>query len=244
MLDWHAHPDLPHVELKPDPAKLAARRAKMVRVAKDIWDNEVVVPPHDNSLVDLYLWSRQIILQRLPSTLRLHPSMWHSESGQKRPAMVGRIDHIDRGFCGIHATWLQTDGMVKASLNPPRKTFGWISGGAVRFGKPRSERWLVVGEGIESTLSVALAERCPGWAALSTYGIVGLQLPPEAARVLIAADNDREGQGLEAAHRAKRRWSAEGRRISIIVPPTPGIDWNDVLAGKAAAFIEGGLANV
>jgi putative DNA primase/helicase len=76
----------------------------------------------------------------------------------------------------------------------------------------------------------------PGWATLSASGIEALVLPPLpiAATVIIAADHDLNGIGQGAAHKAARRWLAEGRRVRIPLPPEPDTDWNDVLRGKGS----------
>jgi putative DNA primase/helicase len=72
----------------------------------------------------------------------------------------------------------------------------------------------------------------PAWAALSAPGIENLVLSPEATHIVICADNDRNGTGQRAAHKAAQRWMAEGRRVRIALPP-PGFDFNDVLTGRA-----------
>lgn len=105
------------------------------------------------------------------------------------------------------------------------------------FGVPRPGVELVVGEGIESTLSAALPCGLPAWAALSAPGIEKLVLPFDATRVVIAADNDTNGRGQRAAHDAAARWLAEGRHVRVATPPQPGTDFNDVLSGHTAAKI-------
>lgn len=225
MLDWS--PNRPA-----RPPKTAADQARMLALARDIWAQ--TADPH-GTLLQTFLWSRQLRLHRIPSALRLHRSLWHSESGQRRPAMVARIDHPARGFCAVHCTYLAIDGSQKASLDPVRKTIGAFAGGAVRFGRPDPRRWLAIGEGIETVLSVALALHCPSWAALSTGGLIALQLPPEARRVLIAADNDPKGDGERVARLVQARWLAEGREARIMLPPQPGTDWNDILRGRTDA---------
>jgi putative DNA primase/helicase len=94
---------------------------------------------------------------------------------------------------------------------------------------------LVVGEGIETTLSVMQACALPGWAALSADGIGNLILPREVAMVLIGADNDVSGTGQRAASEAAERFLREGRRVRIAMPPTPGADFNDILTSSATA---------
>jgi hypothetical protein len=232
MLDWRdGEKPWPATAQTETPEQKEVRRTRMLAVARDIWD--ATVDPR-GTLLETYLWSRQLRLKRLPSTIRLHYGLWHKESGEKRPAMIARVDHIARGNgIAVHATYLAIDGSSKASLAPVRKTFGMFSGGAVRFGWPRPDHWLVVGEGVESVLAVALALGCPGWAALSSKALAVLLLPPEAQQVLVAADNDRDGVGQAAALRVKRRWERQGRLVRVIVPPRPGTDWNDVIAGWA-----------
>lgn len=171
----------------------------------------------------------------MPRALRLHRGLWHKEGGQRRPAVVARIDHVERGFVAVHCTYLTMDGSAKAALDPVRKTFGTFAGGAAQFGRPDPGRWLVVGEGVETVLSVSLALSCPGWAALSTGGLVALQLPPEAKRILIAADNDQNGDGARVARLCQARGRAEGRQAQIVLPRSRGSDWNDVLRGRGDA---------
>lgn len=202
----------------------------MTALARSLWSESV---PARGTLAETYLWSRLITMPP-PPALRLHYGLRLDELG-KLPAMVAKVEHIERGFCAVHVTFLHRDhsGDVRRGA---RKTFGPTGGGAVRFGWPRPNQWLVVAEGLENTLALVLATGRPGWAALSTSGIRGLLLPPEARQVLIGADNDPEGDGQAAASAAKRRWLAEGRRVRILVPPTPETDWNDVLIGRAPAM--------
>jgi putative DNA primase/helicase len=91
---------------------------------------------------------------------------------------------------------------------------------------------MLIGEGIETTLAAMFATGLPGWAALSTSGLVALQLPPIVHDVVILADYDRSGAGERAARIAADRWLAEGRRVRIALPPEPDTDFADVLAGR------------
>jgi putative DNA primase/helicase len=118
--------------------------------------------------------------------------------------------------------------MNKASVNRPKMMLGPCRGGAVRLASLDPNDWLVIGEGIETTLSVMQACGIPGWAALSAGGIQNLVLPPEANMVLICADNDANGVGRRAAESAAERFVREGRRVRITMPPNEGQDFNDV----------------
>jgi len=135
----------------------------------------------------------------------------------------------DDGPLAIHRTFLSHDGTSKAPVRQQKMMLGPVSGGAVRLGTVQPDRWLVVAEGIETTLSVMEACELPGWAALSANGLRSLILPPEAAKVLICADNDANGTGQLAASDAAKRFLREGRRVRIAKPPTSGTDFNDLL---------------
>ena len=52
-------------------------------------------------------------------------------------------------------------------------------------GKP-----LLIGEGIETVLTVMEATGLPGWATLGTSGLVNLELPDNVTEVILLAEND------------------------------------------------------
>jgi putative DNA primase/helicase len=146
--------------------------------------------------------------------------------------MVALVEHIKHGIVGVHRTYLTSDHRRR-----DRASLGAIGGGAVRLGEVRADTELCIAEGIETALAVMTACGMPAWAALSAGGIRALVLPPEASRVVIAADHDASGVGQNAALDAAARWLAEGRRVHIAMPPKPGADFNDVLTDCAAAKI-------
>ena len=88
---------------------------------------------------------------------------------------------------------------------------------------------LVACEGIETGLSLLsglLSGPARVWAALSTSGIVGLQLPPIPSDLIIATDGDPAGR--EAGEKLGQRATLLGWRVSMM-PAPDGEDWNDVL---------------
>jgi putative DNA primase/helicase len=201
--------------------------------------------PAVGTIVESYLRSRGILLDAWPAVLRFHPACPRprDEVGNLRPplpAMMAMVEHAQRGPVAVHATYLRPDGSGKADI--PKKqqkaSFGPIKGGAVRLSIPRAGEWLAVGEGTETTLSVAAACAMPGWAALSAGGIRSLVLSREATHVIICADHDASGVGERAARDAAARWLAEGRRVKLALPPRAGIDFNDILRGVASAPTE------
>jgi hypothetical protein len=217
-----------------DPQEAARRRAAAVadrkrRIARalNLWRETVEAA---GTLVETYCWSR-LLCMAPPPTIRLHWNLWHRETGERRPAMVGLVKHVEFGRVGVHATYLAPDGSGKASLDPPRKCFGPVGGGAVRLAPIGAAGQLVVGEGIETVLSVMISTGLPGWAALSATGLQQLVLPREVHAVIIAADHDENGIGQAAAAWAAARFTREGRRVKVATPPTPG-DFNDLLLSR------------
>jgi putative DNA primase/helicase len=202
-------------------------------VARQLWD---AAKDARRSPVVRYFASRDITIPPPPS-LRWMPLCWHREAHAYLPAVVARVEHIERGFVGCHRTYLTADYHRR-----DRATLGPISGGAVRLAT--AAELLMVAEGIETALAAMQACCLPAWAALSTSGLTRLALPATVRTVLILADNDRNGAGQRAAHAAAQRWVSEGRRVQIVLPPEPGTDFNDVLRGRAYARINNGLPDV
>jgi hypothetical protein len=191
------------------------------------------------TIVARYLASRGIMLDEWPASLRFHPRCPRPRDDTRNllsplPAMVGLVEHVERGPIAVHATYLKTDGSGKADIEKPKAIFGPVAGGAMQFGTRHVGKLLAVAEGIETALSVAVACSMPVWAALSAPGIRSLVLPSEATDVVVCADNDTNGTGKRAAHDAAARWLSESRRVRIAMPPEPGMDFSDVLTSRTA----------
>jgi putative DNA primase/helicase len=204
----------------------AAERERQHRVAGalDLWGES----RGPGLIVRRYWLSRGLTIDMSPA-IGEHTPLWHTEHGGRRPAMVGLVEHAQRGPVGVHITYLAVDGSAQASVTPRKRSLGPVGGGAVRLA-PAAET-LLVGEGLETAASGMQATGIPAWAALSTSGMVALVLPPIVHTVIILADNDANGAGERAARAAARRWLAQGRRVRIAMPPVSGTDWNDVLLG-------------
>lgn len=222
-------------------AKESERSAFNRKVALEIWRQSV---PARGTPVEVYLRSRGIALPPPPS-LRFHPALPHP-IGVTCPGMVAAVVNVKGETVAIHRTYLRADGGAKADIPGETKlALGPLAGGAVRLAQPTAAQWLIVGEGIESTLSAMQLMKLPGWAALSTSGLRGLALPPEITWMVIAADNDINGAGEAAAIAVADRWVAEGRRVKRSKPTEPGSDFNDLLRrGTAAVEIPTGGKHV
>jgi putative DNA primase/helicase len=210
------------------PAPADTRRTE---AAVAIWES---AEQAQGTLVEVYIASRGIHLAA-PETLRFHPGLKHP-SGGIWPAMVALVtDGADGTPLAIHRTFLTADGGGKAPIEPQKMMLGPCRGGVVRLADPAPGEVLMIGEGIETCLAAMQETGHPAWAALSTSGLRALNLPNDVRDVVVLADGDEAG---EAAARDCRRWQREGRRVRIARPPW-GMDFNDMLRGRAACIKEG-----
>lgn len=223
------HP-LNSTELERQRAAQEYRDCHSRAAALDIWNNGTVDP--GGSVTERYWASRGLSRLLIPPTIRASRSRLRHPEGGSRPAMIALVEHVDLGPVAIHRTFLAIDGSSKANYVAPRLSLAPTGGAAVHLADVNDT--LVVAEGIETAASVMLATGFPAWAAISAVGLQLLVLPPVpiASNVVIAADHDRNGVGIRAAHTAAKRWYAEGRHVRIALPPASGTDWNDVLLNK------------
>ena len=129
----------------------------------------------------------------------------------------------------IHITSLFEDG-TRPGIDHGKLMLGPVGGNAVHL-TPISQvgDTLILGEGIESTLSASRLTGLPAWACLSTAGLRRVALPDQVRTVILAADGDAPGRA--AARDAFIRFRAEGREADVRIAPD-GHDFNDVLQGK------------
>ncbi len=218
----------------PDPAELARREAERQAEAQRralrasfCWKEAVSI---EGTQGEIYLREARGITCPLPPSLRFHPEAWHGPTATRHPALVALVEGGDGA--AVHRTYLRADGSGKAALDPAKAMLGAVGGGAVRLTQAQGP--LAVAEGIETALSLACGLlRAPAtiWAALSTSGMRGLRLPPEAGRLTIAPDGDPAGRA--AAHALAERAHATGWAVSLL-PAPEGRDWNDILTMKGA----------
>jgi hypothetical protein len=193
------------------------------------------------SLADTYLRSRGLTQGGMMSALRFHPKCWHREEGRTksipRPALIAAVTDGAGVLQGVHRTWLAPDGQGKAAVETQRRAMGHLLGNAVRL-IPHDDI-LVVGEGIETMLS--LVEAMPGlpvWAALSSGHLGAVLLPEGLQRLYIAIDRDPAGRG--AAERLGARATEVGIAVRVLQPRLG--DFNDDLRAYGAEALRQHLA--
>ena len=218
-----------HTSFAPQSPAMPDERKRAV--LRRIWGEACPITAGDP--VDTYLRQRGIPLPLadMPAVLRYHAHLvYRHEDGQHtyRPAMVARVDDADGHAVTLHRTYLAPDGR-KATVPEPKKLMspaisGATRGGAIRL-YPASET-LAIAEGIETALAVRLATALPVWAALCAGGLARLIVPAEVLLVVICADHD--AAGLGAAQTLAQRLLVAQRRVKILMPDTPGMDWADL----------------
>ncbi len=201
-----------------------------------------------------YLHARGLARCRF-AALRYHPELRYREGSLVRrlPALVAAVTGDDPGYpeqvralsgaggaiLGVQRTWLDPRAPAKADVAAPRKALGRIHGLAVRFGAPAGHAPLVVGEGIETVLSLVTAvPEITAAAALSAGSLGAFAPPPGLARLVIAQDNDEHG--ALAAERLARRCARAGVAATVILPA--GNDFNDDLVALGPATLRARFA--
>ena len=194
----------------------------------------------DGSHAERYLQARGLSGCRF-AALRFHPELRYREGASVRrfPALVAAVTGGDGRIFGVQRTWLDPRRPAKAGVADPRKALGRVYGLAVRFGIPADDAALVVGEGIETVLSLVTAvPEITAAAALSAGSLGAFAPPPGTARLVIARDNDEDG--ALAAERLARRCARAGVAATVIVPA--GNDFNDDLVALGSAALRARFA--
>ena len=244
------------------PASASADTYDPGEAARRLWQRCRAI---DGTHAEAYLRARAIHRCRF-SALRFHPELFYRDGGGVRrlPALVAAItantgerpgpeersgtgerpDHP--AIVGVHRTWLDPRHPAKAAVSFPRKTLGRVHGHAVRFGDTGAGT-LLVGEGIETVLSMVTAiPAITAAAALSAGGLGAFTPPAGITRIVVACDNDAAGES--AALRLRRRCAR--RRIDCAVVVSQAGDFNEdlvtlgpqALAARIAPLIGTGAA--
>jgi Toprim domain len=198
--------------------------------------------------VDHYLRARGIDLSRLggqPRALRFHPGLHNVESQRTWPAMVAAISGGDGAHVATHRTWLATDRAGvwrKAPLSKQKMVLGRMQGGSIRLWRGASGRSLsdalpdeliVIGEGIETCLSIVVAVPEARVLASVSLGNLGrIVLPPQIRRVTIAADNDTAPEAKRGLALGQNALMDRGLEVRVARSPI-GSDFNDALRSYA-----------
>jgi hypothetical protein len=196
--------------------------------------------PIAGSLVDTYLRARNIDYLDDVGSLRFHPRCYYRPSylrpSQAWPALIAAVTDFSGILTGVHRTWLDRSGLMKAPLRTPRRAMGNLLGNAVRFGV--CDDVLAAGEGIETMLSLRSAvPSMPMAAGLSAAHLAALLFPPGLRRIYIARDNDPAGDGALATLLGR---AGQAGIEAISLSPRFG-DFNEDLRVLGLASLQAGL---
>lgn len=204
--------------------------------------------PIDGTLGEIYLRDARRIdvsrLLRLPRALRFDPACDHIDktTGEVTtwPTIVSAMSRASK-TAGLHRTYLAADGLGKAPVENAKKMLGPVRGAAIRLTRGEGDlspadrikkhRFtpLMIGEGIETTLTCATAQPTyASWAAgsLSLMGL--LDWPEWASAVILLKDNDWKPEALAAFGRVEAHWQKQARgRVLKVVGSAVGSDFND-----------------
>lgn len=197
--------------------------------------------PVKGTLAEAYLSSRGLRMDEYPDVLRYHPALPYPK-GKKYPALICRVDDLAGDLTAVWRIYLRADGR-KADVENAKLGLGPAGGGAVRLGGA-AER-IGIAEGVESAMSAWLltGQKTPVWAALSTAGLVAVEMPLIVERLTIYPDGDpplkkqgneyvqAEPAGRKAAEALRARLLNEGIGVTIAPYPAPGKDYNDLWLG-------------
>ena len=142
---------------------------------------------------------------------------------------------------GIQRTYLSWSGDGKAPVEKGEQklSLGPCRGGVIRLADPIYGKPLLIGEGIETVLTVMEATALPGWATLGTSGLVHLELPDNVTEVVLLAEND-GGPNEKALSEIFSVLVARGVKARIARPPSGSKDFNDLVNGKSGLSPEAG----
>lgn len=200
---------------EPTPADAGKDSYDSTTAALRLWNRSKPLP---GSHAEAYLQARGIRTPPCPS-LRFNRATPYRNGEETRsmPAMIAAVTRNDGVITGVQRTWLDERSPAKASVDSPRKALGRIHGHAVRFAPRSAGSALILAEGIETALSLAMAfPNVPAAAALSAGSMAAFVLPPDLDHLIIAADNDPEG--ISAAERLAARAHAVDLRTTIVLP--------------------------
>jgi hypothetical protein len=243
-------------------------RDQKSRSAFGLWLKAEKLTPANfpGSILDRYLKSRAIdlvagLLERgrpLPGALRFFASHdYLTADGELLafPCLAALMSSPDGKGQALHRTWLATDGSGKAVLPDPdnngaRKIWGPPNGAVIRLSKGAGELSpeeasrrgrrgpLVVGEGIETCLPIAIA--LPDrrvWAAGTLGNVANVPILSCVSSITVAADNDwTKPQAVAGFERAlaqlKARARAQGVPVAVARARGDAKDFNDRLKGE------------
>ena len=233
-----ALPHPPSGQLTGPPAPKAADHRQATDRARKLFH---MASPTSGTLAETYLRARRIMVPR-QDALRFHGSVYYRDKTGNQcqpPALLAAIRTATGKFTGINKIWLERDGSGVADILFPKKVQGALKGNAVWFDTSTDVQ--LVGEGIETVLSLKTARPDIAMAAALTANHLAAFNPPEGLRhLIIARDNDPAGKN--AAQRLRDRMTAIPIATTVICSRHD--DFNTDLKAFGVEFLRMRLSQV
>ncbi len=233
------------------------RTAELARKRRFALAKWLDAPPSiAGTVADVYLRSRGIDLSslpRLPGALRCLAEHEHrdDETGELTswPCMIAMISPSDPAstekLLAVHRTWLKHDGSGKAPVRPNRRMWPSFAGGVIKIARGDGglsvkdaiakghKTRLVMGEGIETCGSIAVADYRPRVQAyMALANLMHIKIPVACtSEVLLIRENDASRQARALFDKGAAAIAAQG--VPVLVAQSHfGSDPNDALTGN------------
>ena len=216
-------------------AQQRQQQANNTRRNAALWAD--TMPVSDGDPVSLYL-RRRGLAGPVPEQLRLHLRLTYWDGGDRGtyPAMIAPLIRPDGVVLALHRTYLTADGS-KAPVPTVKKLTGAagpLAGACIPLHDPQLGV-IGIAEGIETAQAAHLASGLPTVAAYCAGNLAAYTWPPGVKRIVVFADAD--PAGAAAAQSLKARAMRAGLSVAVMTPTTPGADWCDVWAQRAAVAV-------
>jgi putative DNA primase/helicase len=186
--------------------------------------------------------------------LRYHPSIYYGsghphDKGKTgmHPGILAMLQQPDGQRVTIQRTYLSALAPKKADVTAAKKSMPYPKSlrtyvtSAIRLDPPAPV--MGVAEGLENTFSGRYLFGMSSWAVCGKDMLKRLTVCEGTRVVVIFADDDKLGQGREAAEEGAAYLAEHGVRSLILMPPQAphgpkGLDWNDVIRHYGVASFQ------
>jgi hypothetical protein len=231
--DWRQQrPAMPVLRMsKPTaaPAEPDDNAARRIAVAGAIWRQTVPLP---GTPAETYLRSRGLRLDEdFGHVVRFHPAL--SRDGATAAGMVALFrDAVTNAPCGIHRTFLDSDGRaLMRNGAKDKRMLGRAKGAAIKLDADADvSLGLHIGEGIETCLAARQLGYRPAWALGSAGAIADFPVLAGIETLTVFTEND--DVSTRAADAVCGRYEAAGCEAWTLEPPAG--DFNDAIQEAAS----------
>jgi len=204
------------------------------------------VSKKNDKLVSKYLANRSIKFTDDPVPACLKWNQYTDKKSQEKVSLVvcAATKPTDKSVKAVQRLFIDTDDYTKSGA----KMLGDMQGRGIWFRRKDDKSTLIIGEGVETTLSAMQAKGINGVACLSTAGMKSIILPEETKTIYILVDSDKARDpknkkskgwpGQRAAFDLAERFEKEkdGNRAWLVEPTDScfssnplKLDFNDLL---------------